>query len=398
MKPILKFFALSLIAVTFCTHATTDNRRKMPVAFKQSYIGLDAGWMDVPFTNNDLESGLTASNIELPHAGIRIFIGHYFNPHFAIQASLMRPFNWAHFEGVTGTTQRQSVWFSLFGITFRPTIFLANRVSLYGNLGVGFISRHGFEIGNIYAVKNDFITSLLTGGGLAYTFDKHWHYDVGVSYTPENRRKKQPHIVYVYTGFYYVLSPSNEENDYSEKKHYIFPLNFFQAGFFTNALFYEDANQYVTEGYLPIFWDGKVKNSNGVYLMYERNFFHTDRTFSLEWGASVARYQTNSLRQTYYTFSLFPAFKVWIVRSKFVDFYFTYSVAGPTYITRHYLDSLDTGTNFIFQDFLGFGLFLGQKKDVNVNVKIGHYSNGNLFPMNAGIEVPLTIGLGFTFD
>ena len=56
-----------------------------------------------------------------------------------------------------------------------------------------------------------------------------------------------------------------------------------------------------------------------------------------------------------------------------------------------------TGRHFTFQDFMGVGAFLGKARRVSAVLKINHYSNGNLLTDNAGIKVPLTLGLGLTF-
>ncbi len=399
MKWILKLLVFSIFTTTCYTKALTHSRADIPDTFKKSYIGLSIGWIDIPFTNQYLNHGLSARKIETPNIAPRIFIGHFFTPNIAIQMSLMRPIKWIYFRGIQYPEDRHTVWTSMLGVTLQPTVKLLKKIALYGDIGLGIISRHGFKINDQFAVTHQDLVTLLTGGGLTYAINPHWHYDLGIAYTPKNHRKKQPNIFYAYTGFYYLILPSNRSNEphFFEKK-YIFPLNFLQGGFFTNKWFYANVNKYVSQGHIPIFWDGKLKNRNGVYLMYERNFFHTNRTLSLEWGTSIARYQTHLNQQTYYAFSVFPVLKIWIIRSNYIDSYFTYSLAGPTYITRYYLDHINTGSHFTFQDFMGIGFFLGRKKNINVNLKIGHYSNGNILPINTGIEVPLTIAVGFTFN
>lgn len=394
---LLLLFSVSMSIAYANNPSPIDPNRELPTIFRHSYVGMSMGWMDAPFTNENLENNLVATSTEQPHAAPRIFLGHFFNPYFALQLSLMRPINWMHYHGILTPDQSGTVWQSLFGITARPTLPLSNKFSLYGDLGLGLISRHGFTVNGLTAVSSEVIPNLLTGGGITYAFTPRWHYDLGVSYTPAKNSVKQPRIVYAYTGFYYLMLPSKEQHEQSRHPRYYFPLNFIQAGFFTDELFHANANKYVSEGGLPIFWGGKIKNRNAVYVIYERNFFHTQRSFSLEWGVSAARYQSQQLGQTYYTFSLLPALKLWLIRGRTVDFYFTYSIGAPTYITRHVIDGIDSGQNFTFQDLLGFGFFLGREKRFNVNVKIGHYSNGNLFPLNCGIAVPLTIAAGFTF-
>ncbi|HWJ25865.1 MAG TPA: acyloxyacyl hydrolase, partial [Flavisolibacter sp.] len=77
--------------------------------------------------------------------------------------------------------------------------------------------------------------------------------------------------------------------------------------------------------------------------------------------------------------------------------YFNYSVAGPSYISKVVIDSSETGKHFTFQDFMGMGIFAGKNRHLNAEIKIQHYSNGNIFPRNAGVKVPLTFNLGYAF-
>jgi lipid A 3-O-deacylase PagL len=74
-----------------------------------------------------------------------------------------------------------------------------------------------------------------------------------------------------------------------------------------------------------------------------------------------------------------------------------YSLAGPTIISRAIIDGQNTGSRFTFQDFMGAGVFLGRRRRAHVGVKINHYSNGNLISENAGLKIPLTLSLGWTF-
>ena len=46
---------------------------------------------------------------------------------------------------------------------------------------------------------------------------------------------------------------------------------------------------------------------------------------------------------------------------------------------------------------MGLGLFMGKNRKLNAEVNINHYSNGNLFPDNDGVKIPLTFMVGMTF-
>ena len=43
---------------------------------------------------------------------------------------------------------------------------------------------------------------------------------------------------------------------------------------------------------------------------------------------------------------------------------------------------------------MGLGMFVGKKRRLNFEVKIIHYSNGNIFNKNDGIGIPLVFNIG----
>ncbi|MFW5757424.1 MAG: acyloxyacyl hydrolase, partial [Bacteroidota bacterium] len=94
---------------------------------------------------------------------------------------------------------------------------------------------------------------------------------------------------------------------------------------------------------------------------------------------------------------LYPVLRFTLLRTSPADFFFFYSVAGPTFITDGVIDEVETGRKFTFYDYMGIGTFAGDQRELSAELKIGHYSNGNLFPQNAGVMVPLTLSLGYNF-
>jgi hypothetical protein len=77
--------------------------------------------------------------------------------------------------------------------------------------------------------------------------------------------------------------------------------------------------------------------------------------------------------------------------------FFQYSIAGPSYISRINIDNHDTGEHFTFQDFMGVGVFFGPKRNLTVELNLNHYSNGNIFPHNDAVKVPLSFSVGYCF-
>ncbi|MCX7125739.1 MAG: acyloxyacyl hydrolase [Gammaproteobacteria bacterium] len=405
----MSFFKSTIIAFTFsaiilsATAATTEEyspgkRAQLPSELNNTYIGMGAGYTDFPFSNTDLINGFQAQSFTNPSFGLNIFIGHYFNPYLAAEISLMRPVQWAYANNIVGdTAPKHSIWISLFGISLRPTLPITKRISLYGIAGLGIISRHGFNVGpnNTTAIPSTDLMTLLTGGGITYKVNTNWHLNLGLEHTFTENNNQQPSMTYAFGGFYYLFQTLHLPKYYSTD--YIFHKNLIQIGGFSNSIFNPNVNQYFTVGYLPIFWSGDVGAKNGGWLMYERNIFHTHKIFSFDLGASISTYHSVVNNTSFQAFSVFPSMKFWFLRTRLVDLYFKYAIAGPTYLTQSYIDNIDLGGNFSFQDLLGIGAFIGQKKNFNVAATIGHYSNGNLLPVNPGVEVPLVLSVGYAF-
>jgi hypothetical protein len=55
------------------------------------------------------------------------------------------------------------------------------------------------------------------------------------------------------------------------------------------------------------------------------------------------------------------------------------------------------GGHFTFQDFMGVGVFFGSKRNFVAEVNLNHYSNGNIFPHNDAVKVPLGFSVGYCF-
>jgi hypothetical protein len=175
---------------------------------------------------------------------------------------------------------------------------------------------------------------------------------------------------------------------------FAFPHNVIQVEYSSGSGY--AVNDFVS-GRVPIFWRGHAKVDFGVASHYERNVFHTRKVFALDVGVSAGAYKTRQNDDTFHTLSLYPLLRFFLVRARPLDVYFAYSLVGPTYISKTLLDGLDTGRRFTFQDFMGFGVFAGRNRHLNLGVKINHYSNGNIFTQNAGVKIPLTFSLGYAF-
>jgi len=123
----------------------------------------------------------------------------------------------------------------------------------------------------------------------------------------------------------------------------------------------------------------------------------TKKTFSLDWGVSATCFQSKLNKEDVFAFSVFPVLRFYVLRRKGFDMYTNYSVIGPTFISKKQIDGFGTGPLITYQDTMGLGVFFGENRKYNLELRIMHYSNGNIFTKNDGVAIPLQFTLGKTF-
>lgn len=394
-------FLLVKAPVAYCDR-NHDDRRQLPEFFNNSWVGLTSGNKKTPFSSryyyNDYDFGRVKDNI----GALRLTIGHYFTPQWAIAASLMRGvhanfFSQAVQSGAPVLASEKRVSESTFAITVLPTYWLNHLAAVYAEAGLAMTSRHGFKINDQVVVKDGNVLSGLIGGGVLFRVEDHLLLNINSIYTPKNNKKMQPSIWYLGVGLSHLISAPVRHHLTTSA---IFPLHELTAAYTNDQWFYWDVAKYFTPPRsIPIFFDGHIKISRGLALFYQTNFFHTERYFSMDWGVSAGQWRTRATASTdhFYTLSLYPEIKIWFYRSPFCDLYFTYSLAGPTFISKRFFNGVDSGSHFTFQDFLGFGIRLGRTKNIGANLRIVHYSNGNTLPSNPGVDVPVMASLSIAY-
>jgi hypothetical protein len=362
-----------------------------------SYFSLRVGWIGYLFSATQLEPGFHAESIEKPRPAVRIdFFGHRFTKHLSAQVTYMRPAQFVEYNNVNGTVGNHPVSNAYAGLTFVWDVALSPRVSAYGEGGYGVTSRSGFEINGKTALQPAHYAAGLLGGGFAYHATPNADVVFGATYSPGRRSFNQPSTRMYTAGLQYHMRPlPAAEVEENRDAGFLFPANVFRLGYTTNLLTY-GVND-VFSKWIVIFWGGHVETKQGFTLEYERNVFHTKKRFAFDLGASASYWQSNGKQEGFRTLSAYPLVRFFLARGEFADTYFSYSLAGPTYISRTLIDGLETGAHFTFQDAMGVGVFLGKARRMNAEVGIKHFSNGNLATTNAGVKVPLTFKLGLVF-
>jgi lipid A 3-O-deacylase PagL len=390
-------FLLLSAAASAIAQPSDDTRTQYPRLLQNSFISINVGAIDQPFSQAQLEPGFHAASIEVPRADVRVMlIGHEFNRVISAQASYMRPLNYVTYADVgPGDVDRHHVRVNFGAVTLKARLPVARRWSAYGEGGLGFTSRTGFSLGDTPVVTDAHYASLLLGGGAEYRLTPSWDLTGGVTFSPGRDDVRQPHTIFYSSGFRYTVRPLPAERvDANRDAGVIFPRHVIQVEYSSGTGY--GVNDFVSRK-VPIFWGGHAKVDFGLAPHYERNVFHTRRVFALDIGASAGFYKTRQNNDRFVTLSVYPLFRFTFLRARLADMYFAYSLAGPTYISKVVLDDLNTGRHFTFQDFMGIGWFAGASRNLNLGVKINHYSNGNIFTQNAGVKIPLTFSVGYAF-
>ena len=400
MKRLLYIGVLSIAFFFKSNYVAAQHERTQYPFFlsNHTYFEASVSYIGYHFSNLQMERGYVAESVHIPHTGVRLVLyGYRFNQHLAVQVSYMRPVLWIQYKNVNGDHASHSVPTNVAGLTFKWQQPLNKRFMAYTEAGLGIITRSGFSVDNVPVVKSSNYASLLVGGGISYRFSEKLQGLVGGGLSPAYSKDRQPATFFFSGGVTYnVRRLPQEQVERNKNTPYFFPANLVQVGYITNAAGY-GVNNFFANPVFPIFWGGDVQVKSGISVHYQRNIFHSHKVFSLDWGVSFSYYKSKNQNTPFYAASLFPLARFTAFHSKKADLYFNYSVAGPTFISKTTIDETKTGKRFTFQDFMGMGVFAGKTKRINVEIRIAHYSNGDLFPDNNGVMVPLSINAGYTF-
>lgn len=405
-----KFSLIFVLSINLVSAFAQDERAQLPGVLRNAYFGVSIGSINYDFGASQFPilDGYKLKSVDVNHPAVRLVLyGYEFNKYLSAQLTYMRPVSWVFYYYNRGTEQnvRSSVWMNVGGLTVRPQLPISEHFSLNGEFGLGLVTRHGFNaLDGTPIISGLTYASVLLGGGVNYHVNNNWRLTLSGAYTPEKTSAKQPATTFISAGFNYKLKAISEKKlKKAAETGYVNPKQWLQIGYSTNALGYGINNALEK---VCLFWGGNAEVHQGLTLNYQRNIYHAAKVFALDWGVSASSWQTkgvgfNSLsnpnKENFFTLSVFPVLRFNFLRTKPLDAYFYYSVAGPTYISKVILDGADTGEHFTFQDTMGAGVFFGENRNWNAELKIGHYSNGNVFSVNEAVKIPLSLNVGYAF-
>ena len=394
MSRLLRTCACAWLFVFLQAGATfaQDDRSDYPLWLARGTVEFGIGDIGYLFSQRQLEPGYEVESVHVPDLAARLVLGHRFTDRLSLQLSYLRPARWVRYQNVNGDARSHTVWMNAVGLSLRRQLPIGARVSLYGEGGIGVVTRHRIEIDGGTVVKDVVHPTPLLGAGVEYRFGRQWGVLAGATFLPGRASHRQPSTAFASAAVAYHVAPRPPVTPDDDQDRPIFREHLIQVGLTTSAF----GNRFNTL-MSPVFWEGDIGVKSGVAVDYQRNVFHTRKLFSLDLGANVAYGQSRVYGDQFVTLSVFPLMRFTVARTPAADVYFSYSMAGPTFISKFVIDGHETGRHFTMRDSLGFGVYIGEARHLNAEVRIGHYSNGNLLPQNIGIQVPMTVTLGYAF-
>ena len=377
-----------------------DDRYQLPVSLQKSYFEVNVGAIDYNFSESQFEllPDYDFQSVEVPHTAVRLVLfGYKFNKYLSAQISYMRPVYWVNYEYENSNyIQRTGVWMNVAGLTVKTHLPIVDKISVFGEFGLGIVTRlGGVSYRGATIVRKANYSSVLFGGGVNYKLNSKTDLLLSTVYSPENKVVNQPAISFMSAGFAYKLNPIVADKVETAKSiGYVHPKHLFQLGYSSLIFKYAINNSFSN---IPIFWGGDAEVNHGVSFDYRQNAFHTAKYFSLDWGVGASLYTSNANKENFFTVAAYPVFRFNFLHTKHLASYAYYSIAGPSFISKTVIDGIDTGKHFTFQDNMGLGFYIGKSRNYNLEFKIGHYSNGNIFTNNAGVKVPFSMHLGYAF-
>lgn len=404
MKKII--FSIYILAIT-STQIAQEKRLKTKFTnfLANSYYSINFGGIFYPFTNDNLIPGYETETFSRNWFSGRMLLGHKITDNLAVQFGTIRPASWFKYDNVNNIGYDRSVWINAWSLSLKKDFNINKKTSFYAEVGVANVTRVGFSIVDKVIYDDSHFASLLYGFGVQYWLSKKWRMSVNGTFIPKSDKYNQPSISQASFGFEYHLQQVDDKTAQNRNNNsYFFPNNILQISYGTGALGF-GMNEFFSmnmkvgnfESFgVPVFWLGDIKAQHAFSVTYQRLIYRSEKIFSIDWGVSATYFQSRG-NENVFAFSIFPVLRFYLLRRKNYDFYTNYSIIGPTYITKSVIDGFDSGSNATFQDKMGFGVFFGKNRSYNLELRIMHYSNGNIFSDNAGVAIPMQFTFGKTF-
>jgi hypothetical protein len=182
----------------------------------------------------------------------------------------------------------------------------------------------------------------------------------------------------------------------------ILGVGFFSSSLYgKNSLYLSGYEQEVMPDYVyrpgvPLMWNARLKVDRSVIVGYEHPFYAYKRHIELYSGVSCGYMETlQRYQDSLFVVSAYVLARLYVIRSDIFSGYFIYSPAGPSLLSKPKFSTTAFSNNFVFQNQFGIGASFGKNADTEFFLKLYHYSNGDIFPVNGGIDIPIVLGISF---
>ncbi len=133
----------------------------------------------------------------------------------------------------------------------------------------------------------------------------------------------------------------------------------------------------------------------GFMALYQHVLLDTMGTISIYGGGNIARW--HSLDDQIVTGSAFLSGRLWVLHLLFIHPYVEYSMFGPTLTSKDSFGELNFKSNFLFQNFFGVGVEIGEKRGFSIDLKTIRYYESNDFTPHDGFRIPVIASFGVLF-
>ena len=144
----------------------------------------------------------------------------------------------------------------------------------------------------------------------------------------------------------------------------------------------------------PLMWNARLKVDRSLIIGYEKSIYTSNQFFSLYAGVSSGLMKTiHPVMDDVYVLSSYLLARFYLINRPSFKTYILYSPAGPSMLSKNQFATTGFSNLFVFQNQFGIGWELDKNAKIGCFLKMYHYSNGDLFPVNGGIDIPLVFGV-----
>ena len=147
-----------------------------------------------------------------------------------------------------------------------------------------------------------------------------------------------------------------------------------------------------------LFWRASTKVNSGGAFSLERILTEVNERILINKGLSLSHWMSSHTasisKHGISILSVYLSGYFYFLNIFSQQLYLYTSIGGPSWMSKNSFEKTGFSNRFVFQNQLGVGTNWGGRKEYNLGLRFIHYSNGDLFPINGGFDVPVAIFLG----